>query len=68
MTSTMSSGLETLEITAFASLFACPSHLLQNGISVLFFAFITNRCNFPAFRYNFLTFIYKIAASWCNFL
>ena len=36
MTSTMSSDLETLEITAFASLFACPSHLLQNCISVLF--------------------------------
>ncbi len=67
MTSTMSSDLETLEITAFASLFACPSHLLQNCISVLF-CFVTNRCNFPTFRYNFLTFIYKIAASWCNFL
>ena len=67
MTSTMSSDLETLEITAFASLFACTSSLLKNGISVLF-SFITNRCNFPTFRYNFLTFIYKIAASWCNFL
>jgi len=67
MTSTMSSDLETLEITAFASLFCVSIHLLQNGISVLF-SFITNRCNFPTFRYNFLTFIYKIAASWYNFL